>query len=288
MSRILQGYDCKITSGYGNRIINGTNQWHSGVDVVGNNNGASVVCPIIAHTGGTVVECVKNVSGFISGSYGNKIRIRHTDKQETFYAHLKEGSVTVGVGSKVNKGDVIGFMGNTGESYGAHLHFEYILDGKPVDPTAYLNTDLPNLSGGAVNVSYAVRTIKSGWLPFVKNLEDFAGVGGQQITDIAVKVDKGSIWYQVHIKGGGWLDPVSGCDINNLQSGYAGNGQPIDAVVVYYTTPSGETIKKAKYRVAPVGANYYSWQYDNEKGSGMDGYAGAFGTGLDRLQIVIE
>ena len=44
-------------------------------------------------------------------------------------------------------------------------------------------------------------------------------------------------------------------------------------------------IKKAKYRVTVIGRDYYSWQYDNEKGNGMDGYAGAFGRSMDRFQI---
>ena len=46
--------------------------------------------------------------------------------------------------------------------------------------------------------------------------------------------------------------------------------------------------KKAKYRVAPVGGSYYPWQYDNETGNGQDGYAGAFGNAIGKLQIVIE
>ena len=48
------------------------------------------------------------------------------------------------------------------------------------------------------------------------------------------------------------------------------------------------SVKKAKYRVAPVGGDYYPWQYDDETGSGQDGYAGSFGKGIGKLQIVIE
>ena len=53
-------------------------------------------------------------------------------------------------------------------------------------------------------VTYKVRT-GGKWLPEVKNLEDYAGIKGQAITDIAIKVGKGSVKYRVHIKGGGWL-----------------------------------------------------------------------------------
>ena len=63
----------------------------------------------------------------------------------------------------------------------------------------------------------------------------------------------------------------------------------IDAVEVYYYTPDSiRPYKKAKYRVAPVGGSYYPWQYDNETGNGQDGYAGAFGKPIGKLQIVIE
>ena len=89
------------------------------------------------------MNALKNVKGFVSGSYGNKIRIRHNDREETFYAHLKEGSISIKKGDTVTKGQVIGYMGNTGESYGAHLHFEYILDGVPVESFGVLNADLP-------------------------------------------------------------------------------------------------------------------------------------------------
>lgn len=72
-------------------------------------------------------------------------------------------------------------------------------------------------------------------------------------------------------------------------NGYAGNGQPIDALEVYYYTPDSiRPLKRAKYRVAPCGGDYYGWQYDNETGGGQDGFAGAFGKAIGKVQIVIE
>lgn len=59
-------------------------------------------------------------------------------------------------------------------------------------------------------------------------------------------------------------------------------------VEVYYITPGGYAYKKAKYRVAPIGRDYYSWQYDNEKTNGCDGYAGAQDVSIGRFQIIIE
>ena len=80
---------------------------------------------------------------------------------------------------------------------------------------------------------------------------------GEAITDVAVKVSEGSVRYRVHVKDGGWLPYVTGCDISDDRNGYAGDRKPIDAVEVYYDTP--ESVRrmygflKAKYRVAPIG-----------------------------------
>lgn len=136
-----------------------------------------------------------------------------------------------------------------------------------------------------VNVFYRVKVRRDGWLPEVKNLEDFAGWKNRPITGIAIKVDKGSIKYRVHLKEKGWLSYVTGYDIQEIKNGYAGNGQSvIDAVEVYYYTPNEiRPFKKAKYRI-----NDYSWQYDNEKKNGQDGYAGRLGISATKFQIVIE
>ena len=129
-------------------------------------------------------------------------------------------------------------------------------------------------------------------MPEVKNLADFAGIKGKAITDVAIKVTKGKVKYRVHIKGGGWLPYVTGYNINDHINGYAGNGKVIDAIEIYYSTPKDYSDKygylKAKYRVSPLNGNYYSYQYDNEKSNGQDGYAGLFGKNIDKLQIVLE
>ena len=140
-------------------------------------------------------------------------------------------------------------------------------------------------SSNVVNVYYRVKTQKHGWLPEVKNLEDYAGWENSPITGLAIRVDKGSIKYRVHIKGGNWLPYVTGCNINDFNNGFAGDGKNIiDAVEVYYFTPNDiRPYKKAKYKV-----NNYPYQYDNEKGNGMDGYAGVYGVNATKFQIVIE
>ena len=155
--------------------------------------------------------------------------------------------------------------------------------------TGTSNTVKPAQTGAAgVVFTYGV---KSGGriLPFVTNLSDFAGIQGISITDVAIKVNKGSVKYRVHIKDGDWLPYVTGCNWNDPNNGYAGNGQIIDAIEVYYSTPADIVNKygyqKAQYRISPVNGNYYSWQYDNETGNGQDGYAGYFGVAMDRFQL---
>lgn len=155
---------------------------------------------------------------------------------------------------------------------------------QPVKPSP-----APAATPTAVNAVYRVRTVKHGWLSPVTDLKDYAGYQESPITDVAVKVTAGSVKYRVHVKGGGWLSYVTGYDINDTNNGYAGNGSIIDAIEVYYSTPDSiRPMRRAKYHVAPVNGNYFSWQYDNEIGHGMDGYAGCFGHSIGKLQIAIE
>ena len=155
--------------------------------------------------------------------------------------------------------------------------------------------DKPEPSSNVVNCYYKVRTQKHGWLSEVKNLEDYAGWENSPITELAIRVDEGSIKYRVHIKEikdsngniivkGRWLPYVTDYNIKDKINGYAGNGNIIDCVEVYYYTPKNiRPYKKAKYKV-----NDYPYQYDNEKGNGQDGYAGVMGVPATKFQIIIE
>lgn len=154
----------------------------------------------------------------------------------------------------------------------------------------FINAIESKLNGGTstnkeVNVYYCVKTKKHNWLPEVKNNEDYAGWKNSPITGVAIKVDKGSVKYRVHIKGGEWLPYVTGYNANDIENGFAGDGvNEIDAIEVYYYTPNDiRPYKKAKYRV-----NNYPYQYDNEKTNGQDGYAGVFGVTATKFEIVIE
>lgn len=141
------------------------------------------------------------------------------------------------------------------------------------------------VSNNEINCYYKVRTQKHQWLPEVKNLNDYAGWENSPITGLAIKVDKGSIRYRVHLKGKGWLPFVTGYNIEDFNNGFAGDGvSVIDCVEVYYYTPNNiRPFKKAKYKV-----NDYPYQYDNEKGNGQDGYAGVYGVSATKFQMIIE
>lgn len=143
-----------------------------------------------------------------------------------------------------------------------------------------------------IHVDYAVMIAGGKILPFVRDMNDYAGIIGRSIVGLIIKCSKGYCKYRVHLKGKRWLPYVysKNADWNDAVNGWAGDGKtPIDAIEVYYYTPDDvRPYKRAKYRVSALGRNYYSWQYDNETGSGQDGYAGAFGRAIDRFQLVIE
>ena len=81
----------------------------------------------------------------------------------------------------------------------------------------------PKADNTAVDVFYCVRA-DGKWYPEVKNLTDYAGLTGKAITDVAIRVTKGSVRYRVHVKGKGWLPWVTGYNLKDTVNGYAGNG----------------------------------------------------------------
>jgi len=110
-----------VTSPFGYRW----GRLHAGIDI-----GAPYGTPIHAAASGTVV-----LAGWIGG-YGNYTCIDHGGGLATCYAH--QSLYAVSGGAQVSQGQVIGYVGNTGHSFGAHLHFEVRINGNPVDPLGYL------------------------------------------------------------------------------------------------------------------------------------------------------
>lgn len=127
----------RLTSAFGKRMhpILGYSVMHKGVDF-----GAATGTPIQA-AGDGVVE----VAGF-NGSYGNYVRIRHGNGYATAYAHMSR--ISVANGARVRQGQIIGAVGTTGRSTGPHLHYEMLLQGKQVNPTAVRFPSGRKLEGG--------------------------------------------------------------------------------------------------------------------------------------------
>lgn len=133
-TRLLGGEYLEVTQMYNEGV-------HNGIDVVGKN----YTCDYIrAHSKGVVIGVRNNCNDFENGSYGNYVLLDHGNGYQTLYGHMEYRSVHVNIGDSVNEGEVIGYMGNTGESFGAHLHFEVRHNGNRIDPYPYINSDLPN------------------------------------------------------------------------------------------------------------------------------------------------
>ena len=113
-----------FSSGYGNRRSLG--DFHTGVDFAGAKG-----TNIWAADGGVVTH-----AGW-KGNYGYCVIINHQNGYTTLYAHCSK--LLVKVGDKVAQGDVIAKVGNTGRSFGAHVHFEIKYNGKTQNPLNYIN-----------------------------------------------------------------------------------------------------------------------------------------------------
>ena len=137
-TRFFPNYNAnKITSRFGMRTLNGVKRQHNGIDLVAKtSSGASATDYITAHTGGTV-----QAVGY-DACAGNYVNIQVDSSTIMVYYHLKEKS-SLKVGAAVKKGQTIGYMGSTGNSTGAHLHWGIQKDGKWIDPEPYLDKDYP-------------------------------------------------------------------------------------------------------------------------------------------------
>ncbi len=125
-------YEGKITSDFGyrrNPFTGRTSEYHSGVDIRGK----------MRDTVRATANGVVAFAGYNKG-YGNFVIIQHEKELQTVYGHLH--SISVKRGEKIESGQMIGKLGNTGRSTGAHLHYEMRKNGKKIDPKDYMNFDL--------------------------------------------------------------------------------------------------------------------------------------------------
>jgi murein DD-endopeptidase MepM/ murein hydrolase activator NlpD len=131
-----------VTSGFGSRVhpITGDHRFHTGVDLR-----AAEGAPIRAAADGVVRQAGPR------GGYGNAVEIDHGDGTSTLYAHAS--ALLVRPGQRVERGEPVGLVGQTGQATGPHLHFELRHHDHPVNPTSLL---LPSPTGRALN-SYRER-----------------------------------------------------------------------------------------------------------------------------------
>lgn len=125
-----------ITSTYGGRVNPTTGVYqkaHGAIDIAGgmiSTYGAGAV-PVIASKDGIIESVVTgcfthqgSAADSCGGGYGNHVIIKHSDGNYTLYAHMHQNTITVNVGDIVAQGQIIGKVGSSGNSTGAHLHFE--------------------------------------------------------------------------------------------------------------------------------------------------------------------
>ena len=122
----------RIASGFGNRIdpVYKIPKFHAGLDFT-----APIGTPIYATADGTI-----KTANFNAGGYGNHVVINHGYGYETLYGHMVR--IKAREGQNVKRGEVIGYVGNTGKSTGPHCHYEVHRNGSPLDPVYFFYNDL--------------------------------------------------------------------------------------------------------------------------------------------------
>ena len=122
----------RMASGFGMRIDPHykTPAFHEGMDFT-----SPTGTPIYATGNGKVVRADRRARGF-----GNHVRIDHGFGYLTLYAHMSK--IAVKPGQEVSRGEIIGYVGNTGKSSGPHLHYEVHKNGRPVNPINFYFSDL--------------------------------------------------------------------------------------------------------------------------------------------------
>ncbi|MCI5208856.1 MAG: hypothetical protein D3910_08695 [Candidatus Electrothrix sp. ATG2] len=131
IKRMPLGYPMRgrLTSGFGRRSdpFNHRPAFHAGIDIKGQ----------IGRKIKATADGVVKVSSYAKNGYGNYVILRHGNGYETVFAHMSKRLVKQG--QRVQRGQVVGQMGNTGRSTGPHLHYEVRYKGKPINPKKYLS-----------------------------------------------------------------------------------------------------------------------------------------------------
>ncbi len=128
----------KITSGFGMRKhpLLGYSKMHTGTDF-----GVPHGSPIRAAGTGVIEVAGRH------GAYGITVQIKHSGKFQTLYAHMSKLAAGIRSGTKVNQGQIIGYVGSTGRSTGPHLHYEVRVSGRPMNPQQVKASGAKQLAG---------------------------------------------------------------------------------------------------------------------------------------------
>lgn len=123
-----------LTDGFAYRIAP-VEQFHDAQDIA-----APAGTPVLAIGSGVVID-----AGFSSDGCGFSVKIQHLVSGDTLtsrYCHMQDGSHELAVGDQVKMGDPVGRVGNTGLSFGPHLHLALRKNGEPIDPLPYLKSKI--------------------------------------------------------------------------------------------------------------------------------------------------
>ena len=213
-----------LTSHFGWRTLNGSRDYHKGVDLSGTDK--TLVAPCDGVIGSSTIITDKSN---LTWQWGNYIRIDTADGLKIFMCHMAARKVKVG--QKVKAGDVVGIEGNTGYSFGSHCHFEVRKNGVSVDPTPYLG--IPN-EWGQYDIKSAPKepTVR-------KDSYDKNGITYTRVKDFAIiyhDKDKRKGGVKRYINGGFFANyrsedgetytlPVANlaCDIKDIPAAAKGN-----------------------------------------------------------------
>ena len=272
--RVLESGNCEITQGY--------NSNHHANDIVG---GGYTLDNVVAHSEGKIIffqDGYDNMQGSTgNASYGNCVKIDHGNGYDTLYAHMQKG-LSVRNGDYVKKGQVLGYMGNSGNANGSHLHFEVWEGNNRIDPTNYLDNDLPNVKKGYTGtITYQGYTNE--WLPEVNKCDNtpagYIGIYGTPLTAFRCKPEHGELIYEVHTLNGEWIGAVNSNDYSKGNGdSFAGYlGKPIDGIRIKSTEGW------VRYRVHILGGDWLEWA--EGFGDSANEYGGIYGQVIDGIQM---
>lgn len=181
-NNVLKGGNHYMTLDYGYTYSDGS--FHKGIDLVASNIGNKGGDYIVAFANGKVTGYQNAIAGFNNDtptkSMGNYVIIDHGNGYKTRYMHMLKGSIKVKTGDTVKKGQVIGYMGNTGNSYGRHLHFD-ISYNKKITNSYY--------SGGRYYLDPK---------PFLRGTEEFGKVSTGSVSTSKLTTTT-SVYYTVNV-----------------------------------------------------------------------------------------